>query len=62
MWAWGVFLTVLPCIREQLEGPYKTKEVPVILVAYGGYLAVPIFLMIRMAFSPAFGSDKEKLQ
>ena len=61
MWAWGTFLTLLPCIREQLQGPYKTKDVPVVLVAYGAYVAVPIFLMIRMAFSPVFGSGKEKL-
>lgn len=60
MWASSILVSLLACMREQFEGPYKTKNAPVVLAAYGGYFLVPILLVIRMAFSPAFGS-KEKL-
>ena len=59
MWAWGMFLVLLACIREELVGPYKTSNVPVVLAAYGGYVAVPLLLMLRMASAPVFG-NKEK--
>lgn len=61
MWAWGMVLTLLACIREQIEGPYKTNNVPVIVAAYGGYIAIPVLVMIRMFFSPVFCSSKKKL-
>ena len=58
MWSWGLLLTLLACIREQLVGPYKTDNVPVIMAAYGGYVAIPVLLMIRMYPSPAFAKQK----
>ena len=61
MWAWGMFLVLLACIREQLEGPYKTSNLPVIAAAYGGYIIIPLLVMVRMASTPAFCTDKEKL-
>lgn len=60
MWAWGMVLILLACIREQVEGPYKTSNVTVILVAYGGYIIVPLLLMIRMVSTPVFQTGKEK--
>ena len=47
-------------MREQIEGPYKTNNLPVIIAAYGGYIAVPVLVMIRVALTPVFGSGKEK--
>ena len=60
MWSWGMFLVLLACIREQLVGPHKTNNVPVILAAYGGYIAAPLLLMVRMAASPVFASSSSK--
>ena len=60
MWAWGLLLSLLACMREQIEGPYKTDNVPVIVAAYGGYILIPVLVMIRMAWSPVFSSNKKK--
>ena len=63
MWSWGMFLILLACIREQIAGPYKTSNIPVVLGAYGGYIVIPVLLMLRMASTPVFSpaaDGKEK--
>lgn len=59
MWSWGMFLILLACIREQIAGPHKTSNLPVVLGAYGGYIVIPVLLMLRMASTPVFSPDDD---
>ena len=61
MWAWGMFLVLPACIREQMVGPYKTSNPAAIIAVYGGYMVVPVLIMIRVAFTPVFHTGKQKL-
>lgn len=60
MWAWGMLLVLLACIREQMEGPYKTDNPAVIIPVYGGYIVIPVLVMIRVAPTPVFDAGKQK--
>lgn len=57
MWAWGLLLALLPSIREQMEGPYKTDHFMVVAATYGTYVIVPILVMIRVASTPVFNQS-----
>ena len=67
MWGWGLLLCMFVVIKEQLYGPYPTKDVRLFFVAYGAYLLMPIFVMIRVARYPVFSTNstppkKKKVQ
>ena len=49
-----MLLSMLVIIREQLYGPYPTKNLPLFFIAYGGYLIMPIVVMLRVARLPLF--------
>lgn len=54
MWGWGLLLTMLVILREQLYGPYPTKNLPLFLMGYGGYLVMPVVVMLRVIRLPLF--------
>lgn len=65
MWGWGLLLTMVVVMREELYGEYATKDVLLCSIAYGGYVAVPLLVMIRVASTPVFGSggkSKKKIE
>ena len=43
-------------VREELFGKYKTKDVTMFVIAYGGYILVPLLVMLRVAWMPVFSS------
>ena len=43
-------------IREELFGKYAAPDRTVFAMAYGSYLIVPILVMLRVAWTPVFGS------
>ena len=57
MWAYGLMLSMVVVIREELYGPYPTKDVLLFSVAYGGYVLVPIMVMLRVLRTPVFGTS-----
>ena len=57
MWAYGVLLTMVLVMKEELYGSYPTKHALLFLAAYGGYVLVPIMVMLRVSRSPDFGTS-----
>ena len=57
MWAYGVLLIMVVVIKEELYGPYPTKHALLFLVAYGGYVLVPIMVILRVLRTPVFGTS-----
>ena len=57
MWAYGLLLTMFVTVREQLFGKYKAPDVTMFAVAYGGYIMVPLLIMLRVACTPVFSSS-----
>ena len=55
MWGYGLLLTMVVVLREELYGSYPTKDVPLFLAAYGPYALMPIMIMARVARYPVFG-------
>ena len=70
MWGYGLLLTMVVVAREELYGKYHTKDTTAFFLAYGGYVAVPVFIMLRVASTPVFPmsvdsskqDDKKKLE
>ena len=56
MWGYGLLLSMVVVIREQLFGYYHTKDVLMFSFAYGSYVLVPIMVMLRVARTPVFGA------
>ncbi len=46
-------------VREQLFGEHATKDVKIFLAAYGGYIMVPIIVLLRVASTPLFSDTKK---
>ena len=47
-------------LREEIYGVYATKNLTLLLLAYGGYVAMPLFVMIRVARTPLFSNKDAK--
>ena len=47
-------------LREEIYGPYAAKNLTLILLGYGGYVIMPILVMIRVAQAPVFSSKDAK--
>jgi len=58
MWAYGLLLTMVVIVREELYGQYATPSPMMFLAAYGTYFAVPVIVMIRVARCPVFRKQK----
>ena len=56
LWAYGLILTMFVVIREELFGKYAAPDRAVFAMAYGGYLLVPLLVMLRVAWTPVFAS------
>jgi len=57
-WAYGLFLTMIVILAEELYGEYPTKNMTLFLLGYGGYVMMPIIVFIRMIPTPLFGKNK----
>ncbi|XP_065893283.1 sigma intracellular receptor 2-like [Dysidea avara] len=57
-WAYGLLLTMIVIVREELYGEYPTKNVTLFAMAYGGYLLMPITIFMRMIQTPLFSKNK----
>ena len=57
MWGYGLLLTMFVTVREELFGKYKAPDVTMFAVAYGGYIMVPLLIMLRVACTPVFPSS-----
>ena len=57
MWAYGLLLTMFVTAREQLFGKYKAPDPVMFAAAYGGYILVPLLVMLRVAWTPVFSSS-----
>ena len=55
MWGYGLLLTMVVVLREELYGSYPTKNTRLFLVAYLPYAFVPFIVMARVARYPVFG-------
>lgn len=64
MWAYGHLLIMFVVMREELFGQYAAPNPMVIWLAYGGYIVIPILMMLRVAWTPVFTStaDIKKLK
>ena len=49
-------------VREELFGVYKTKDVKMCAIAYGGYILMPLLVMLRVAWTPVFSSSSATAQ
>ena len=58
MWGWGLLLTMVVVLREELYGKYATKDRLLFSLAYGGYLLMPLLIMLRVARTPVFSTKK----
>lgn len=58
MWGWGLLLTMVVVLREELYGKYATKDRLLFALAYGGYLLMPLLIMLRVARTPVFSANK----
>jgi hypothetical protein len=57
MWAYGLLLTMFVTVREELFGKYKAPDVTMFAAAYGGYIMVPLLVMLRVICTPVFSSS-----
>ena len=60
MWGWGLLLTMGPIMREELYGVYSTKDPKLFLMAYFGYLLMPLTVILRVVRDPVFTANKVK--
>ena len=60
MWGWGVLLTMSAVVMEQLYGEHSTKNTTLFALAYGGYVLVPVMVMLRVARAPVFPAKHKK--
>ena len=60
MWGWGVLLTMVVILREEFFGKYATKDPFLFSLAYGGYMLMPLLVMLRVARTPIFGTVPTK--
>ena len=56
MWGYGLLLTMVVVVKEELYGYYHTKDVLLFSLAYGGYVLVPIMVMLRVVRTPVFST------
>ena len=54
MWGTVLVFSLLVIIHEQLWGPYPTKSIKWFIIAYGGYLLVPLLVIVRVIKTPLF--------
>ena len=54
MWGYGLLLTMFVVLKEELYGPYPTKNATLFLAAYGPYALIPLLVMVRVARYPVF--------
>ena len=54
MWGYGLLLTMVVIVREELFGKYKSKDITIFALAYGGYILIPLLIMLRVAWTPVF--------
>ena len=57
MWSYGLLLTMFVTVREELFGKYKAPDVTMFAAAYGGYIMVPLLVMLRVICTPVFSSS-----
>ena len=62
MWGWGLLLTMVVVLREELYGKYTTKDRLLFGLAYGGYLLMPLLIMLRVARTPVFSTKKVEIK
>ena len=55
MWGYGLLLTMIVVLREELYGVYSTKDTTLFFAAYSSYALMPILIMFRVAWTPVFG-------
>ena len=60
MWGWGLLLCMAVVVREQLYGPYPTKNIQMFFLAYGGYILMPLTVMLRVAWAPVFKTSTQQ--
>ena len=58
MWGYGLLLSMFVVVREQLFGQYAAPDRLMFALAYGGYITIPILMMLRVAWTPVFGARK----
>ena len=54
LWGYGVLLTMVVIVREQLYGQYPTRDVKMFALSYGGYCIMPVLAMVRVLRAPVF--------
>lgn len=62
MWGYGLILSMIVVVREELYGQYPAKDIPLFLLAYGAYAVMPVVVMARVAHSPVFSKPNKKKQ
>ncbi len=60
MWGYGLLLTMFVIAREELFGVYRAPDVRIFAAAYGAYILIPLLVMLRVAWTPVFASQKKK--
>ena len=53
-------LTMVVILREEFFGKYATKDPFLFSLAYGGYMLMPLLVMLRVARTPIFGTVPTK--
>ena len=60
MWGWAILTSMVVILREQIYGVYATKNLSLLLSAYGGSVVMPLFVVIRVAQTPLFSNKDAK--
>lgn len=62
MWGYGLLLMMFVVVREQLFGQYAAPDPLIFALAYGAYIATPLLMMLRVAWTPVFYKHKPHLE
>lgn len=62
MWGYGLLLTMFVVVREELFGQYAAPDPVIFALAYGPYIAIPLLMMLRVAWTPIFNTNKPHLE
>ena len=60
LWGYGLILTMFVVIREELFGKYAAPDPMIVAAAYGGYIMVPVIVMLRVAWTPLFKTKAKR--
>jgi hypothetical protein len=58
MWGYGHLLIMVIVVREELFGQYAAPDPLIFALAYGGYIIIPLLMMLRVASTPVFSKQK----